>query len=349
MNMKNRKLRIGYFPLSSDLSATGDRRRVIHWAGVRGHEILINQINNVDCVIFSEGCSYFLPKELGTCPTILDLVDAYSVTDGPVRDFVRRNAKFLAGKIKTPGYSFRSLVLDFARRVDLVIVSSPEQGMLLKEVSKNVTDILDFHEEIPFRNYSISSNGNRGLFWEGSSSTLPALRSLDLSTDFLARYDLSLEVVTDMHYQLLFGKYLKIPTRTYLATGYRPKTTLAQFYPWSIENLIKATQDCFASLVPVNTKNEFSLFKPENRVLIAWRLGLPCLAMKTPSHERLSEASGADILFSDSLNLQEKILCLLTEKDYWFEQVKLGRKYLSAYHTEEILMHKWDSAIESVI
>ena len=52
------KLRVGYVPNSPDLSAPGDRRRVVFWANARGHQIVTDLSQRVDVIVLSERSNF---------------------------------------------------------------------------------------------------------------------------------------------------------------------------------------------------------------------------------------------------------------------------------------------------
>ena len=95
-----RQLKVGYQPLSSTLTAAGDRRRLLFWAKNRGHEIVIDLTKKVDVIVASENSDFQSPHftQKGV-PVVFDLVDAYLSPLNPWDDFARGLAKKLSGQI----------------------------------------------------------------------------------------------------------------------------------------------------------------------------------------------------------------------------------------------------------
>ena len=87
--------------------------------------------------------------------------------------------------------------------------------------------------------------------------------------------------------------------------------------------------------------------KPENRLLIMWRLGIPCLTSATPAYARVSKAAGTDSICKSTDGWDSKVLQLLTDKDKAKLQVQRGQEYLGKVHNKAILLAKWDEAIWS--
>jgi hypothetical protein len=94
--------------------------------------------------------------------------------------------------------------------------------------------------------------------------------------------------------------------------------------------------------------NKVQYFKPENRLLIMWRLGLPAITSATPAYTRVSNISGSDIVCESDSEWEEK-LNLLHNQDYAEDLVRRGQDYLKDNHTKELLLLKWDGAIQSVL
>ena len=48
-----RSLKVGYWHISKNLDAAGDRRRLVFWAKNRGHEIITDITQKVDVIVAS--------------------------------------------------------------------------------------------------------------------------------------------------------------------------------------------------------------------------------------------------------------------------------------------------------
>ena len=344
-----KRLRIGYFPYSQNLLAPGDRRRLPYWANARGHRLYLNQTENVDVIVYTSPTQRKNQVDTANgCPVILDLVDAYSIYNNRLEDFLRINLKFFFGQIPKPGISYKKLVMDLVAQSDLVITSSPEQTSLLGEFSKKALDILDFHEEIPISNSLKSIKNISGIFWEGLSATLPALSKSSALLRQMNGFGLNLHLVTDLYKPLLFGRFVKIPITSYYLPKIHSTGLKTSYYPWSTQNLISASSSCRFALVPVDTNLPMNLYKPENRVLISWRLGLPCFVSDTPSHRRIAKSVGIDFIFRKNVAGESVDDSQLSEESL-MDQVIRGRNYILDYHSKEVLLSKWDDAFNRVV
>jgi hypothetical protein len=122
-----RKLKIGYWPLSSNLKSPGDRRRVVFWAEARGHSIVTDLTQNVDAIVVSENSDFnsavLAQREI---PVILDLVDAYLSPLNPIDDLARGLVKKVSGQISGGLKPFSHHIRDVCLSSRAVICSSLE-------------------------------------------------------------------------------------------------------------------------------------------------------------------------------------------------------------------------------
>ena len=122
-----------------------------------------------------------------------------------------------------------------------------------------------------------------------------------------------------------------------------------EILPWSIDNLVKSSLHARGALIPLDTDNRIQMLKPENRLLVMWKLGIPTLTSSIPSYMRIESNTALNFTCKNNSDWNEKIHTLLSDKDFAAEQVKVGKDYLKENHTEEVLLNKWDVAIKSIL
>jgi len=349
-----RKLRIGYSPISKDLKAPGDRRRLAYWAGKRGHQIQVDDFSNVDLIVLSERSN--LAKDFHTetsTPIVFDLVDGYLEIESRTKDYLRGCLKVLSGQVSGPLRRFSETVGEMCSKANVVICSSVEQRELISKFSKNCHVILDFHEEIPnlpFKDIEYSGKKDFELIWEGQPATLEGFQSIykELEDLFLCKSGL-LNLVTDHSYYRLLGKYWPNSTEALVRRIFPNSFKNVGIFPWSIDNLVNHSQNARGALLPLNTDNRIQMLKPENRLLVMWKLGIPTLTSSIQSYERVESETALSFTCKTNSDWKEKIQTLLSDRDFAAEQIKVGKEYLRTNHTEEILLNKWDIAIKSVL
>lgn len=348
--MKISNLRVGYWPLSENLLAPGDRRRAIYWAKNRGHRIVTNLKDDFDVLIATENAN-FNSKEVLECkkPIIFDLIDSYLSPNFFIEDLTRGIVKNISRQVTGPIRRFSENVKFFCKFSNAVICSSVEQSNIIKNNNDNVHIILDSHSEIPFINFNFhQSEQDVNILWEGQPATISSISEISSTLNNLSKdYNLLINFVTDKDYFLLLNKFGKRSTTKLL--GKKLRDLPYKLTPWSLKNLVNVALKSNLSMIPIQQSIPMLRYKPENRMLIMWRLGVPCLTSAIPSYIRTSNGAGVDAVCHNPLDWWTKSLLLLNDRDYSMNHVKLGQEYLKNYHSDEILLEKWDRVVESVL
>lgn len=339
-----KRLKIGLFPLSSDLTHPGDRRRIVSWARSRNHELLIGETRKVDLIFISEGSDFLKLSQLNGPPKVFDLIDGYLSPQLLTSDLLRGTLKSAFRQHRTYPRRYSSIVKDSCRQMDMVVCSSPEQLATIAPHNSNVRIILDNHSEFPFRNFTKKSTGAFSLFWEGTTHTLSGLEQL---ARVLSNDSIPINLVTDPTHSRLMGKYLKEDVVQRLRKTFQRYPF--SFAPWSKENVVSYAEQSSLAVLPVDLSNKVQVLKPENRLLIMFRLGLPCLTSALASYKRVENSMNIKVTCDSNEDWSVSINRFRENADLMEQQVKKGQSYLLDNHTEEILFSKWDQAIESLV
>lgn len=349
-----RKLKVGYWPLSPTLTSAGDRRRLVFWARARGHIIVTDLDQSVDVIVASENAdfnsSHFSRKHT---PVVFDLIDAYLSPLNNFDDLTRGIAKHMIGQISGGIKPFSQHVMDFCLKSNAIICSSIEQEEVIKRYNTNTHTILDSHDEIPLINpgkSGISKTKHHRILWEGQPATIQgvkiisnALSELSKSTSF------NLDFVTDEKYFQFLGKYIQRSTLKLLRRNLGTVFESVNLVPWSSENLAESAKASTVAMIPIDLSVPMQRLKPENRLLIMWRLGLPCLTSPSPAYTRVAHKAQVDAVCESPEQWLAKFKELLENPKFAYEEVLRGQNYLSDMHSRKTLLHKWDHAIESVL
>jgi len=349
-----RKLKVGYWPLSPSLNSAGDRRRLVFWANSRGHSIITNQNQNVDVIVASENSDfnsgYFARPKV---PIILDLVDAYLSPLNSLDDFARGFAKRITGHLSGAVKPFSHHVREFCINSNAVICSSIEQEAIIKRYNTNTHVILDSHDEIPFLeplSAGTSKSDIHHILWEGQPATIGGVKIiLPALSELSKRIQLQLNFVTDEKYFQFLNKYVERSTLQLLEKDLSQLKDLVWITPWSSQNLVQNARLSSIAIIPIDLSVPMQKMKPENRLLIMWRLGLPCLTSPSPAYLRVARQAGVTAVCDTLEEWFEHSNRLLTEPTYASNEVTRGQNYLRENHTQSILLKKWDLAFESVL
>jgi hypothetical protein len=340
--------------LSQNLNSPGDRRRLVFWAANRGHEIVLDLSKKVDVLVASENSDFNAPifRERKV-PVVFDLIDAYLAPLNYFDDFARGLAKKFSGQISGKVKPFSHHIQDFCIQSSAVLCSSIEQQDLIQKLNSNCHIILDSHDEITFSEFPISQvkpTISKSILWEGQPATLSGVKNL--SPTFLAltkSFDFNLNFVTDQDYFVFLNRFIKRNTLNLLKKNLKGVSDRARIVPWSPEDLLACASESSLAMIPINLAIPMQRLKPENRLLIMWRLGLPCLTSPSPAYVRVSNQAGVNAVCYRPEDWLESFMHILSDREYAHTQVSLGQNYLLEHHTKSILLNKWDRAFESVL
>lgn len=330
----------------------GDRRRVIFWARSRGHEIVTDLSQKVDVIVASEKADFSsrIFQESKT-PIAFDLIDAYLCQTNQLEDFARGISKRLDKQIGSGLHSFTTYLKDFCKKSNVVICSSPEQEEIIREINKNTRVILDSHDEIPFRNVGTKLNlvneSVKSILWEGQSTTIPGLRFVSPALKIISQdNNLKVSFITDKNYYLVLGKYFRRRTFNLIQRHSNLNPDQIFINSWSPENLTNQAARSHLAIIPTDLSIPLIRLKPENRLLIMWRLGLPCLTSASPAYKRVANYVGVDSICETSIEWRLKMQQLLDDPELARIQAVKGQAYIRDHHTGPFLLKKWDEAIE---
>ena len=262
-------------------------------------------------------------------------------------------AKKVSGQISGGIKPFSHHVKDFCVNSSAVICSSIEQEMVIKNHNSNTHVILDSHEEIPFlipRNSKISTSTNHRILWEGQPATIRGIKFIAPTLMELSKTtSLSLDFVTDEKYYQFLNKYFERDTLRLLKRDLGQLVGRAKIVPWTPANLVECAESSTVAMIPIDLSVPMQRLKPENRLLIMWRLGLPCLTSPSPAYVRVSRNAGVSAVSSTLEEWFGNFNRLLSDPVFAVDEILAGQNYLRENHNQTILLDKWDAAIESVI
>jgi len=278
-------VRIGYSPYSANLAEPGDRRRFPRYAATKGLKFdLVKRVSDdYDLVILSSKADIVAWSSLprGGPKLVYELIDSQLAL--PKDDFKWKllgTAKALTREITRPVSNYRSAIEAMCSRADAIICGSPEQKVELEAFNGNIHDILDFNEEIggtPKADYEV--RGRPILVWEGLSYSVEHLRLLGAVLDEL-NTALEVRIITDPFIPRMGAHYFKTPTNRIL------RETFANFdlRPWERQSMPALVTECDIAVIPIDLSNPVARSKPENKLMLLWRLGMPVVTSFTPAY-----------------------------------------------------------------
>ena len=347
------KLKIGYVPNSPDMGHPADRRRLVYWAKNRGHEVILDLSQKIDVLVLSGRADLTRWSEMeNRSPLILDLVDGYLGKEHLWRDWLRGTGKVFTGHNSGTPRPYRKIVSEACQLAEAVVCETVEQRETILPFCINTHTILDFHEEFPMLpfNREVQTENFPALMWEGLPFTAKGLLLLETSFLEIAKsYSISLEMVTDLEYPLLLGKYFYQSTDKILRTIPGMLSDNFKLTKWNLEAVVEASKRSHIAVLPLDPYGTLNPLKAENRLLMMWRIGLPTLASPSLAYIRVMRDTQIDGICRNSNEWQMKITELMESVELRQESVERGQQYIRDTHSEKIVLEAWDKLFESIL
>ena len=342
-------IRIGYVPYSDSFTRPGDRRRFIAYARARHLEFEVADPNErYDLVVLSETADISVWPDYQHGKIVYDLIDSYlSVPRSNPAQLLRGSAWFMLGKHRKFRPDYLSSLRQMCQRADAVVCSTVEQSQIIGQYCHNVHVVLDVHEMVirdVKTDYSIADPIR--VVWEGLPSNLPQLTQIaPVLKELGERHRLELHVVTDPARERLKGLLGEVDTRQYLAHHFSQSV----FHEWDERTCSRLVSSCDIALIPIDLADPFVRGKPENKLLLLWRMGMPVIAAGTPAYRRAMTKVGTPQLACVSADeWRAAFEYLISSETVRREAATRGQVHAQTYHGPEMVLARWDQVFSSL-
>ncbi len=341
--------RIGYVPHGPSLDRPMDRRRFPRYAEMRGLSFdVVADRDDREVIVLTPAADITRWVDASQeTRIVVDFPDAFlDERQGPKRA-VRGLAKWVGGESRRPVVSYLRALERLLERADAVVCSTDEQATNISLYNRNVHPILDLHGEFEFVPPIIRQSDRFDIVWEGLTATLPAVRQVLPALRSLARScQLRLHLVTDLEAPKFMNRFVVRRTEEIVANW----GIDIELHKWTVETLNEVAGSCDVAIVPVDLTDGLAVGKPENRMRIFWRLGLPVVVSTNPAHERAAELAGLGnlVLCSTAEDWETTLVELSSKPDLRLEVALAGQVAAHAFYSDESLAVRWDRVMDSV-
>jgi hypothetical protein len=354
-------LRIGFVPFSRSVKHPFDLRNFLYYANRRGVKFeIVEPGGKYDVILLTPqvDLTVWSRYERNKAKIIYMIVDSYlSVPRFDVKGSLRGLAKYVSREHKYLQMSYSSAIKDMCRRADAVVCATLEQKRDILEYCKNVHVILDCHFKAVRdvkTDYSIGSRVN--LVWEGVPDNMPGLAQLnDVLAQLRKKHPISLHIITDLEHK----KYMnKIWTKSTVQEARHLFGDVQNFfntdspvclYQWNIEMFSRIVTKCDLAVIPLDPQNPLAMGKPENKLLLFWRMGMPTIVTASPAYVRAMEKCGLDLYCRDSADWQENLERLIVDFAARKTAGTLGKQCADSVYGEDMYLEQWDRLFQSVL
>ena len=341
--------RIGYAPYSAGLEKPGDRRRFVAYARARKLPFeLARPEERYDLVVLSELADISVWRDYPHGKIIYDLIDSYlAIPRSNVKQWLRGFAWFAIGRHRHLLMDHWAAIQDMCRRADAVVCCTEEQRRDVGRYCPNVHIVLDIHDTVVHnvkQDYRCGKPFN--LVWEGLPSNIPQLKQIrEVLRALGQRRPLVLNLVTDPDQPRLLGSFGRISSLD-LA---RKVFDAVRLHPWDEATCSGIIRSCDLAVIPIDLSDPFVTGKPENKLLLFWRMGMPVLTSATPAYQRaMREAGQEGLACRNQEDWMLSMELMMGDESLRREGGERGRKLAETYCGAETMLARWDTMFASI-
>ena len=343
------RLRIGYAPYSAALDRPGDRRRFAGYAQRRNIAFEIaDPARAYDLVIVTENADISIWNRYNKGRVVYDLIDSYlAIPRGDFKGRLRGLAKFAAGQHRHLRLDYWRAIEDMCRHAAAVVCTTEEQKRDIGKFCSNVHIILDLHTTVTRQiKTDYAAGAVFQLVWEGLPATVDSLLLIkDVLLEIDGKFAITLNVITDPFSFRYLGRYGRRDTLDVV----RQLCARVTLHEWSERTCAGIFCGCDAAVIPLDLADPFAAGKPENKLLLLWRMGLPAIASASPAYARAMTAAGLDLVCANDGDWRRHLERLVTDAALRADAGRRGRAYAEAHFSEEQLLTRWDQLFATLI
>lgn len=344
-------LKIGYVPFSQNLTAPGDRRRFSYYANARDIKFEIaNPNEKYDLLVLSTfaDISVWSRYQNGQTKIVYDLIDSYlAIPPNDLKAIFRGAAKFLIRQNKHLEVNYRQAIIKMCQRADAVVCTTVEQRQDILPYCDNVHIILDIHSgavKTVKSDYAAGKTFN--LVWEGMGVGIHTLFEIkEVLKRLNIKRNIALHIITDLEFRRYLAKYMKRDTRK-IALKIFDNTYL---YQWNEDLIAPIITACDLAFIPIPLENPLYTGKPENKLLLFWRMGMPTIVSATPSYSKAMQQCGLSMFCASNQEWEETMEFYMANEAARREAGYRGRVFAESVYGESNTLSRWDDVFKSVL
>lgn len=344
--MKN--LRIAYVPYSASFDAPGDRRRFVHYARQRGLQFEIaDPTQAYDVVVLSERADLSVWCKYTQGKIVFDLIDSYlAIPSSDWKGLLRGTAKFVSRQSRYLQLNYWQALRDMCRRADAVVCTTNEQRQQIGKFCPNTHIVLDAHSMVvrQTKDHYAAATPFR-IVWEGLPQTLNSLAIVgDVLRQVGRHHPVELHVLTDPEFFSFLGRFgLKQTPRVLQSL-----VSDAIFHSWQESTVAQQICACDLAIIPIDLTDPFVAGKPENKLLLFWRLAMPVLASASPAYRRVMTQAGQNWVCASPAEWEARLIELIEDETARQQAGEGGRRFVEAQYGEQKTLRHWDDVFRSL-
>lgn len=341
--------RIGYVPYSATLEKPGDRRRFVAYAHARNLTFeLACPKQRYDLVVLTEVADISVWRDYPHGKVVYDLIDSYlAIPRSNVKQWLRGAVWYAIGRHRRLRLDHWATIQDMCRRADAVVCATEEQQGDIQRYCPNVHIVLDVHSSVVHKvkeDYRCGEPFN--LVWEGLPSNITQLKEIrDVLRDINKRRSLVLNIVTDPDQPRLLGRLGRVQSLDLARSVFDS----VRLHPWEEATCSEFIRKCDLAVIPIDLSDPFVTGKPENKLLLLWRMGMPVVTSATPAYQRAMRDAGLEgLACRDQREWLVALERLIGDESLRREAALRGRELAKTRFGKEVMLARWDAVFSSL-
>ena len=346
-----RELLVGYVPYSLTFEYPGDRRRFCYYASKRNIRFEIAKPSQAyDVVVLTQAAdiSFWSQYPRGRTKIVFDFIDSYlSVPTLSPKNLLRGVAKFATRQNQRLLLNYTRGLREMCRRADATVCSTEEQRQAVLHFCPNTHVILDVHGTAVREcksDYAVDDVFH--FVWEGLPGNFRHLLEIREVLESLRRKcPFMIHAITDLQYgRYLHGQFAKRNT----LNDARKLSPHIRLYAWHERTLSAIVRSCDLALIPIPLQDPICAGKPENKLLLFWRIGMPVLASATAAYSRAMKRSGLAMACATREDWQAALEYYTSHEDARKQAGQRGKAFAEEEYSEESTLLLWDEVFRSL-
>jgi glycosyltransferase involved in cell wall biosynthesis len=119
-------------------------------------------------------------------------------------------------------------------------------------------------------------------------------------------------------------------------------------HPWSEAALSAVVPEADIAVIALDLDDPVARAKPENKLHLLWRFGIPVLTSHTPAYARVMASAGVDGTCATPQDWVVALSRLLDDESARADNALTGGRYLSRAQSREAVRRQWDALFSSL-
>jgi len=158
------------------------------------------------------------------------------------------------------------------------------------------------------------------------------------------KYNIELHIATNLMYFRFLGKYGLTSAKKEVERIF--ENSIA--HEWTKETITDLVRQSDIAIIPIDSRYSLNKFKPENKILFFWRMGIPVVVSDIPSYIRTMRNADLDFVCKDEVDWYKKIESLILDSSMRQATATAGKQYADRISNTKVITKEWDNVFESI-